>query len=223
MEDTVCCPHSAAKMPASGRLKGKKALDLIKLANSDNTMQRSVGVAVLNAFSSLKIKEEGIKGATVMKGADALDVIEITRDDRVAMVGAFVPFIKKLKGISEELYIIDKHLQALKEEECHMWRSPASTGDIIPQADVVIITGSAMIEGGLDELLSACTRAREIVIAGPTASAWPEPFFKKGVTVMGGIFINNPDKLLQIVGEGGSGYFFTGSARKIAIVRKRAT
>jgi uncharacterized protein (DUF4213/DUF364 family) len=78
-----------------------------------------------------------------------------------------------------------------------------------------------MVEGGLDELLSCCTGAREIVLAGPTASAWPEPFFKRGVTVMGGISINNPDRLLQVVSEGGSGYFFEGPARKIAIVREK--
>jgi uncharacterized protein len=219
LEDTVCCPRSAAKMPASGKLKGKRALELTKLANSDNTMQRSVGIAVLNALSALQIKEQGVREAQIVKGADALDVIEIKAGDKLVMVGAFVPFIKKLKGRSNELYVVDKHPQALKEEERHLWRSPASIADIMPQADIVIITGSSMVEGGLDELLSACTKAREIILAGPTASAWPEPFFKRGVTVLAGISINDPDKLLQIVSEGGSGYFFTGSARKIAIIR----
>lgn len=222
LEDTVCCPRSAAKMPASGKLRGRKALELIKLANNDNTMQRSVGVAVLNALSALQIREQGIGEARVMKGADALDVVEIRAGDKLVMVGAFVPFIKKLKGRSKELYIIDKHPQALKEEERHLWRSPASIADIMPQADIVIITGSSMVEGGLDELLSACTKAREIILAGPTASMWPEPFFKRGVTVMGGISITDPDKLLQVVSEGGSGYFFTGFARKIAIIRAKA-
>ncbi len=218
LEEPVCCPRSAAKMPASGKLKGRKALDLMKLAGSDNALKRSVGVAVLNALSALKIKEEGIREARILKGADALDVIEIRKGDKIAMVGAFVPFIKKLKAITMDLCIIDKHPQALKEEERHMWRSPASIRDVMPEADVVIITGSSMIEGGLDELLSFCTKAREIILAGPTASAWPEPFFKRGVTVMAGIFVNDPDKLLQVVSEGGSGYFFTGPARKVAII-----
>ncbi len=221
-EDTVCCPRSAAKMPASGKLKGRKAIELMKLANSDNTMNRSVGIAVLNALSALQMKEQGIRGARVMKGADALDVIEIKAGDKLVMVGAFVPFIKKIKGRPNELYVIDKHPRALKEDERHLWRSPASIADIMPKADIVIITGSSMVEGGLDELLAAGTRAREIILAGPTASAWPDPFFKRGVTVMGGISINDPDKLLQVVSEGGSGYFFAGPARKIAIIRGKA-
>jgi uncharacterized protein (DUF4213/DUF364 family) len=117
MEDTVCCPRSAAKMPASGKLKGTQALELMKLANNDSAMQRSVGIAVLNALSALLMREQGIEGARIMKGADALDVIAIGRGDTVAMVGAFVPFIKQLKGRTKALYIIDKHPQALKEDE----------------------------------------------------------------------------------------------------------
>ena len=221
LADTVCCPRSAAKMPASGRLKGKKALELINLAESDNSLQRSIGIAVVNALSAALIKEQGIRGARVKKGADALDVVEIEDRDRLVMIGAFVPFIKKLKGRTNALCIIDKHPQALKEDERHFWRSPASMKGVVRKADVVIITGSSMVEGGLDEILAACTIAREIILAGPTASMWPDPFFKRGVTVMAGISINDADKLLQVVSEGGSGYFFTGLARKIAVVRDK--
>lgn len=221
LEDTVCCPRSAAKMPASGKLKGKKALDLAKLAVSDNSMKRAVGIAVLNALSAMMMREKGIKDAKVLKNADALDVIEIKKNDNVAMVGAFVPFIKVLKGRTKNLFIIDKHPQALKEDERDLWRDPSSVAETMALADIVIITGSSMVEGGLDGLLTFCTKAREIILAGPTASMWPEPFFKRGVTVMAGIFINDSDRLLQIVSEGGSGYFFTGPARKMAIVRKK--
>jgi uncharacterized protein (DUF4213/DUF364 family) len=221
LADTVCCPRSAAKMPASGKLKGQNALELMKLASKDSAMQRSVGIAVLNALSALLLKEQGIKGARVVEGADALDVIAINKSDTIAMVGAFVPFIRVIKGTTKALYIIDKHPQALKEDERSLWRSPASAAETLSKADIVIITGSSMVEGGLDELLLASTKAREIVLAGPTASAWPGPFFKRGVTVMAGISASDPDRLLQVVSEGGSGYFFTGFAQKTAVVRER--
>lgn len=221
LEDTVCCPRSAAKMPTSGKLKGKLALDLIKLADNENSMKRSVGIAVLNALSAMMIREKGLKEARLLMGADALDEITITPSDRIVMVGAFIPFIKSLKGKYKELLVIDKHPLALKEDERHMWRSPVSAAEVLPEADIVIITGSSLVEGGLDELLSFCTKAREIVLAGPTASMWPYPFFKRGVTVMGGITISNPDKLLQVVSEGGSGYFFTGPAKKVSIITEK--
>jgi hypothetical protein len=88
------------------KLKGKKALELMRLAQSDNSMKRAIGIAVLNALSALLIKERGISGARVAKGADALDVIRIKAGDRVVMVGAFVSLIKKLKG--RPTYMVSK-------------------------------------------------------------------------------------------------------------------
>jgi uncharacterized protein (DUF4213/DUF364 family) len=85
---------------------------------------------------------------------------------------------------------------------------------------VVVITGSALVEGGMDELLESCPRARRVVVAGPTASPWPEPFFQRGVHVLGGIRALDGPRLVRIVGEGGSGYFFQEAAEKVCLVRE---
>ncbi len=222
LEDTVCCPRSAARMPVSGKLRGKNAWELVRYAVSNDSLKRSVGVAVINALSARVMEGEGVQGGRILAGKDALDAVTIRSIDKVVLVGAFTPFIRKLKKEVKELFIIDKHPQSLKGDELHLWRSPELVPDVLPQADVAIITGSAMVEGGLEGLLSLCRKAREVVLAGPTASMWPEPLFKRGVTVLGGIAVTDADRLLQVVSEGGSGYFFAGPARKIAIVREKA-
>ena len=221
LEDSVCCPRSAAKMPASGKLKGKTAWDLATYALSDNSLKRSVGVATINALSARLMEKDGIRGGKMLAGKDALDALNMGRGDKVVLVGAFTPFIRKLKEKKSEFYIIDKHPQALKGDELPFWRSPDKAPDILTRADIAIISGSALVEGGLEDLLSLCRRAREVVLAGPTASMWPEPLFRRGVTVLGGITVSDADRLLQVVSEGGSGYFFTGPARKMSIVRER--
>jgi uncharacterized protein (DUF4213/DUF364 family) len=71
----------------------------------------------------------------------------------------------------------------------------------------------------MDELLELCKGARDIVLTGPTASPWPEPFFARGVTVLGGIKVHDGAKFIRLVAEGGSGYFFSGPAEKIAVVK----
>ncbi|HEX7407157.1 MAG TPA: DUF364 domain-containing protein [Candidatus Binatia bacterium] len=53
-------------------------------------------------------------------------------------------------------------------------------------------------------------------------SPWPPPFFSRGVHVLGGIRVRNPDKLLQVVSEGGSGYFFEDFSEKVCVVRADA-
>ena len=61
----------------------------------------------------------------------------------------------------------------------------------------------------------------DILVTGPTAGMIPDAFFKRGVTVMGGILVTKPDKLLYVISEGGSGYHFFGkSAERIVIYNK---
>lgn len=220
LSDTVCCPKSAAEAPPAGRIAGQDAWTLAHYALSPVPLKRAVGVAVLNALSALAMERHGIQGGRVLSGVDALDAAGVQTADRVAMVGAFIPFIKKLKGRVADLWVVDKHLQALKPEELVFWRPPEEVTKILSQATVVVLTGSVLVEGGIDTLLAASSNARKIVMAGPTASAWPQPFFRQGVQVMGGIRVLDGRKLLQLVSEGGSGYFFDTVAEKICIVRE---
>ena len=97
--------------------------------------------------------------------------------------------------------------------------SPEQAAEVLDQASVVIISGSALVEGGLDALLSAAQHARQVVLAGPTASPWPPTFWARGVSILAGIRVVDEGKLLQVVSEGGSGYFFEDFAEKVCIVR----
>ena len=61
----------------------------------------------------------------------------------------------------------------------------------------------------------------DILVTGPTAGMITDAFFKRGVTVMGGILVTKPDELLDVISEGGSGYHFFGkSAERIVIYNK---
>lgn len=218
LSDTVCCPRSAAAAPPAGRMAGQEAWALAHYALSPVPLRRAVGVAVLNALSALAMAHHGVPGGRLLPGVDALEAAGIHAEGRVAMVGAFIPFVRALKGRVAGLWVVDKHRQALKPDEMPLWRPPQQAAEVLSQASVVVITGSALVEGGLDELLAAAARARRVVLAGPTASPWPPTFFARGVHVLGGIRILNADKLLQVVSEGGSGYFFDTFAEKVCVV-----
>jgi uncharacterized protein (DUF4213/DUF364 family) len=179
-----------------------------------------VGVAVLNALSAVAIARQGVPGGRLLLGVDALEAAGVQPPDRVAMVGAFVPFIKSLKGQVAELWVVDKHRDALKRDELSLWRPPEQVVEVLSQASVVIITGSALVEGEIGPLLEATGRARKVVLAGPTASPWPPPFFARGVHVLAGIRVLDGHRMLRLVSEGGSGYFFEAAAEKVCIVRE---
>ncbi len=219
LTDTVCCPKSAAAAPPAGKMAGQEAWTLAAYALSPAPLRRAVGVAVLNALSALAIARHGVPGGELVPGLDALEAAGVRSDDRVAMVGAFVPFIKELKGRVAGLYVVDKHPEALKAEEMDLWRPPEQAAQTLSQASVVIISGSALVEGEIDSLLESSRNARKVILAGPTASPWPPPFFERGVHVLGGVRVLDNRQILTLVSEGGSGYFFEGAAEKISVIR----
>jgi uncharacterized protein len=219
LADTVCCPRSAAAGPEAGRLAGRDAWVLGQDATSPVALRRAVAIAALNALSARALGRAGVPGGRVLAGVDALEAAGVRAEDRVAMVGAFVPYLKALGGRVAELWVLDKHRDALKEHELPYWRSPEDAGEVLAGASVVLITASALVEGGLDPLLAAAGRARRVILAGPTAPPWPRPFFERGVDVVGGVRVRDGQLVLQIVSEGGSGYLFERAAEKISIVR----
>lgn len=220
LADTVCCPSTAAGAPPAGRMVGRSAWEIAEYAASRVSLRRPVGVSVLNALSALALERRGIPGGRELLGVDALVAAGVRPDDEVSMVGAFVPFIKALKGKTRGLWIVDKHRDALKPDELPYWKAPSEAIETLARASVVIISGSALVEGGLEDLLEASRNARRVVLAGPTASPWPPTFFDRGVHVLGGIRIADGPRLLQITSEGGSGYFYESVADKTCIVRE---
>ncbi len=223
LADAVCCPKTAASAPPSGRMIGRRAWELADYALSPAPLRRAVGVAVLNALSALAVFRHGVPGGELRPGVDALAAAEVRNDDRVVMVGAFIPFIKALKGRVAALSVVDKHRQALEPEELRYWVSPEQADAALSRASVVIISASALVEGAIDGLLEAAPGARTLALAGPTAPLWPRPFFERGISLLGGIRVRDGARMLALVSEGGSGqFFFDEAAEKVSIVRDAA-
>jgi len=138
------------------------------------------------------------------------------------MVGAFTPFIKKISEITEKFFVIEKNPRVVGKDDTFKIESSDRLEEIIPQANILIITGVTLINHTLGPILDLAKKANEIVVVGPTASIYPEPLFKRGVTVMGGVRITDAARMIRLIGEAGSGYdFFDNCADKI-IMRNEA-
>ena len=77
--------------------------------------------------------------------------------------------------------------------------------DIIPCANILVITGVTLVNHTLGPILELAEKASEVVVVGPTASIYPEPLFARGVTVMGGVRITDAARMIHLIGEAGSG------------------
>jgi uncharacterized protein (DUF4213/DUF364 family) len=179
-------PHAHAKVRDVGHLHQKSARELAEFARSDNLLEASIGVAALNSL--LDVDE---KVAVEINAVDVL--IEHGVGKNIALVGHF-PFIPKLRQAAGQLWVIEQH--PTKDEY------PAeAAGDLIPQADVVALTGSALINHTLDGLLELCQPNALVMVLGPSTPLSPL-LFEHGVTIISGARIVDEADALRTIGQG---------------------
>ena len=84
----------------------------------------------------------------------------------------------------------------LKPEEMpHFW-PPEKAAEAIPWADIVVSTGTTLINDTLEGLLMAARPDTDFIVVGPSASILPGPLFARGVDSVGGVLVTDADQLL---------------------------
>jgi uncharacterized protein (DUF4213/DUF364 family) len=163
-------PHGHDKVRDVGRLHFKSAHELAEYARSDNLLEASIGVATINSL--LDVDESR---AVEVNAADVL--LQQGHGKHVALVGHF-PFISQLRAGVGELWVIEQ--QPTSDEY------PAeAAADLIPKAEVVAITGTALINHTLDGLLALCDPQALVMILGPSTPLSPV-LFDHGVSLLSG-------------------------------------
>jgi uncharacterized protein (DUF4213/DUF364 family) len=220
--EAVCCPTTAARMPQAGNLDGRSVSEILKYALDSNVLKSAIGVAALNALSQLVFESEDGAEYQIIKDADGFDLLEIKPDETVTLIGAFGPYIRRLKIMGNSFYIIEKNPQTLRTDEMKYFKPVSEMSSAFGKSDAIIITGTAIVNHTIDSILSSITDGKRTAIIGPTASMIPDAFFKKGVHVMAGVRIVDTDDMIKILKQGGSAYhLLKESSEKIAFVRTK--
>ena len=63
--------------------------------------------------------------------------------------------------------------------------------DALRECDKVIATGTLVLNDSLDAMLARCTRARHVALIGPSMGCLPDALFARGVTLLGGSWIDD--------------------------------
>ena len=219
--EAVCCPSSAMAMPFPGKLRGRPVRDLVRETEAASGIRRAVGVATMNALADMCWEWHAPRGVELRIGVDAYDAARIQPEENVAVVGAFVPFLKSLKRARQQFTVLEMDPATLKPDELPYFRPADQAEAVLPSADVVLITGTTLVNDTLEHLLALCRPTARVVVVGPTVGLLPDAFLRRGVDVLGGIRVTAPDAFLDVLAEGGSGYHFFGrSAEKVVLMRQ---
>jgi uncharacterized protein (DUF4213/DUF364 family) len=218
--EAVCCPTSAARMPQAGALEGRPVSEILNYALDTNVLKSAIGVATLNALTQLIIDSEKDGDYQIVKNEDGFDLLKIEPHETVSLVGAFGPYIHKLKKMGNPFFIIEKNPQTLRPDEIKYFKPSTEMRSAIEKSKILIITGTAIVNHTIDSILSLIRDGIRTAIIGPTASMIPDAFFKRGVDIMAGVRITNSDEMIKILKQGGSAYHLLKEcSEKIAFVK----
>jgi uncharacterized protein (DUF4213/DUF364 family) len=128
------------------------------------------------------------------------------------MVGHFGPLVRELRRRSGALHIFERH----RPTEPSVFPDQAAV-ELLPKCQVVIISATTLLNGTLEELLQQANGAREVAILGPSTPLVPEFFASHNVTLLSGVRISDPERVLRVVGEGGGTREFGDAVRKITL------
>ncbi|HQI01111.1 MAG TPA: DUF364 domain-containing protein [Deltaproteobacteria bacterium] len=175
----------------AGTLAGRPARKLLDmLARPDNPLSRTIGLATANALAAGMARPEA-------GSADVLELIDIQASDHVVMVGFFRPLVPRIHRTGCRLDILE-----LKSETPDTM-SPEEGRASLAACSVAIITGTSIITGTLDGLLSGLRDPRAVVILGPSTFMRPEVFSETPVTHLAGARVRDAAAVEKIVSEGG--------------------
>jgi len=173
-------------VPQAGRLLEKSTPDLAALAHSDSLLEASVGLATINALLDVDV--------SACREVNAEEIIvEQGTGKNVAIIGHF-PFTPRIRSIAKETWILELNPG---EDDIPAQRAP----EILPQADVIALTGTSILNHTFDTLIKLCNPAAYVLVLGGTTPLSPL-LFDHGVKAVAGTRIIEPDAASQTISQG---------------------
>ncbi|MBW2037921.1 MAG: DUF364 domain-containing protein [Deltaproteobacteria bacterium] len=180
-----------------GSLLKKSAWELTQLAYSQSILEAAIGIATINSL--IEIDENS---CIELNAVDL--ILEKGKGKRIAIVGHF-PFIPKVCETAKELWVIEKNPREGDFVD-------ADADELIPQADVVGITGSAFTNHTIERLLELCNPQAYVVVLGGSTPLSPI-LFDFGVDAISGTRVVNPALALRCISEGANFRQIKGTTR----------
>ncbi|MFA5001463.1 MAG: DUF364 domain-containing protein [Methanolinea sp.] len=200
-------PHDHATFVRNaGNLHQKTAQELAEYSRSKNRLEASIGVAAINSLLFMNQED-----AVEMNASEVL--IKKGSGKNVALVGHF-PFIPQVRSSVGNLWVIEQQ-PAEGDYPAHC------AADLIPQADIVALTGSALINHTLEDLLSLCRPEALVMVLGPS-TPHSEVMFDHGASIIAGSQVVDEAAVMLTIGQGATFQQVEG-VRKLTYARRGAS
>lgn len=193
-------------------LSGSPVRDILQYMSSGGLLERTLGLAAANALFNTVNAADAVPGCSSAEG-DFLDVVALTKDDRVGMVGFFGPLVPIIKQRAGELIVFEENM-ARADGLCPGSRA----AELLPSCSVAIITAASILNASFEHIAAAAANCRIKAVLGPSTPMAPGVFRDYGVTHLSGVIVTDPASTLCVVSEAGGTRFFMPWAKKTNII-----
>lgn len=179
-------PHGQSALRWAGDLLRHNAQELAGLLLSESPMESTLGMAAVNAL--LEVDESKLTDRNASE-----EIIRRGAGKRVVIVGhfPFIPAVRQAVG----------HLDVLELDPGTDELPPQAAGQVIPEADVVAITGTSLLNKTFDGLIELCRPEAFVLVLGPTTPLSPR-LFDYGVDLIAGTQVIDPAEALTMASQG---------------------
>ncbi len=199
-------------------IEGKTVLELFRSSKSSNLVN-TLKVSVLNALSGTLIEKGKYK---ILENIDPIEIPDFTKKEKVVVVGGFNSYISKISQVHDNIQVLEFDEARLNPGFRKFFVPASDYQTALYNAQIVIVTGMTLVNNTLDGLLKAIPANAQTIVTGPSSSILPDILFSRNVKILGSIRITNPEILLELAGQGGSGFhLFRYCVQKIVIVNEK--
>jgi len=178
--------HQGPPIPEAGELLRYSARELAQWMRAPETLKASVGVAAYNAL----LKDE--ENVFVELNASQV-IIDQGVGGNVAIIGHF-PFVNEVRRAVDTCWVLELHPRP--------GDVPAERADeLLPQADVVAITSTSLINHTFDDLIRLCRDDALVIMLGPSTPL-SSVLLEGGVDVLSGTVVEDVDRVLESISQG---------------------
>ncbi len=172
-------------VPEAGRLLEYSGRELAEWLRSPSILRASIGMAAFNAL--LEVDE----AACTQVNAENV-ILQRAAGRRVAIIGHF-PFVERVRQAADTCWVLELRPRAGD-------LSAGQAVEILPQADVVALTGTSLLNHTFDDLVSLCRPEAFVVLLGASAPLSPV-LFEYGIDAISGTRVVDVAAALQTVGQ----------------------
>jgi len=189
-------------------LAGLPAMELATAYRTETGTRKTLGFAAANAISRHLFDRAGY---VPPDSGDSIGGIDPRPGDRVGMIGYFRPLAERIVAAGATLTVLELKADLAGEREGYVVTTDAAA---LFDCNKVISTSTILLNDTLERILAACGGASHFAMIGPGAGCLPDDLFARGVTMIGGSWIEDGAAFIAALvrGEG-----WSKRARKTAI------